>query len=536
MKEFAQLFYQLDQTTKTTEKLKILVQYFKTASNKDKVWMISLFMGKRPKRIINSTKMREYAAKAANIPLWLMEECYSIAGDLSETISLIIPNDDKRIQQNNSLSYYISFIKDLELKSEEDRETLVIEAWKSMDATERFVFNKITSATFRVGVSQTLVTKALAKYTGEAQPTITHRLMGNWDPSTITFEELINKEATNKDLSHPYPFYLAYGLETAVEELGSINDWQAEWKWDGIRSQIIKREGQFFIWSRGEELITDKFPEIGSLSTKIPDGTVFDGEILGFKDGQVLPFSELQKRVGRKNISAKILSEIPVVVFAYDLLEFEGKDIRELPLSERRQKLESIIESKQLNPTIQVSEIVNCNNWEQLTIKRLESRNHNAEGFMLKNKNSPYLVGRKKGDWWKWKIDPMTIDGVMIYAQAGTGRRANLFTDYTFGVWKDGKLVTFAKAYSGLTDKEIVEIDKWIKKNTIEKFGPVRTVKPELVFEIGFEGIQKSSRHKSGIALRFPRILRWRQDKKMEEADSLETLQGLLNQYGIQQQ
>ena len=339
---------------------------------------------------------------------------------------------------------------------------------------------------------------------------------------------MILEESPNENASKPYPFYLAYPVEKEIESLGDVSDWAAEWKWDGIRSQLIKRNGEWYLWSRGEELITDKFPEFGEVIDHIPDGTVIDGELLPFKEGRLLDFSVLQTRIGRKNLTKKIMNDAPPLLKAYDLLEWGGKDIRYESYEFRRRKLNELLHESNLHQRVIISKSVDFKSWEELGQLRESSRENFAEGFMLKRKKSVYKSGRKRGDWFKWKIDPMTIDAVMIYAQKGHGRRADLFSDYTFAVWRDQELVSFTKAYSGLTDKEMLEVSNWVKKNTVEKFGPVRTVKPELVFEVAFEGIQLSKRHKSGIALRFPRIKRWRKDKKIEEANTIEDLKQFL--------
>lgn len=529
MKKFAQLFQDLDSTNKTNEKVDVLLEYLKKASDEDILWTLSLFTGRRPRRVVSATLIRDWAAEYAGIPLWLFEESYSIVGDLSETISLLLPPPKR--ENNETLGYWIRFMKSMENKTEEQRKAAFFDAWDQMSPMERFMFSKITSSTFRVGVSQNLIVRALSLHTKIPGNVIAHRIMGKWDENSTTYQELIFAESKSADLSQPYPFYLAYALEDEPAALGMPEEWQAEWKWDGIRSQLIYREGHLFIWSRGEDLVTDKFPELHPLKTFLPDGTVIDGEILPYSNGQVLPFNVLQTRIGRKNVTPKILKDAPVVIFAYDLLEWKGEDIREKPWIERNTLLADLVEKVNYKPWLQLSPKVDFESWEELAEKRGLSRNYLSEGIMLKRKTSHYGVGRKRGDWWKWKVDPFSIDAVLIYAQSGSGRRANLFTDYTFAVWRDGQLVPFAKAYSGLTDKEIIEVDSWVKKNTIERFGPVRTVKPELVFEIGFEGLQRSTRHKSGVAVRFPRILRWRKDKPINEADTIENLQGLLERY-----
>jgi DNA ligase-1 len=376
-----------------------------------------------------------------------------------------------------------------------------------------------------------MIVNALSKTISLSPSVIAHRISGNWDPVTTSFEQLLNVDPMTTDHSKPYPFYLAYALEAEPSTLGDPAEWQAEWKWDGIRGQLIKRNDELFVWSRGEELMTEKFPEYHMLQNSLPNGIALDGEIIPAVDGKPLPFSILQTRIGRKNISKKQLQDAPISFFVYDLLEYNNEDWREKPLTERRLKLEELITGVN-NPVLQLSQIIDFNNWEELSGFRSTSRDMNSEGIMLKRKNSVYQVGRKRGDWWKWKIDALTIDCVMVYAQKGSGRRSNLYTDYTFAVKDGDKLVTFTKAYSGLTDKEFAQVDNFVKRNSIEKFGPVRTVKPELVFEIAFEGIAASSRHKSGVALRFPRISRWRKDKKPEEINTIEDLKSMLKMYG----
>jgi DNA ligase-1 len=382
-----------------------------------------------------------------------------------------------------------------------------------------------------------MMVNALAKATGLSSGTIAHRIIGNWDPLLVSFEDLLSAEHSDADMSKPYPFYLAYAIESDVSELGDINEWQAEWKWDGIRGQIIKRNNELFVWSRGEELLTAKFPEFDALQELLPNGIAIDGEIISLSKDPVnaafepLPFATLQTRIGRKNITKKQLTEAPVGFIAYDLLELNGNDLREEPLLKRRARLQEIISNIPL-PYIQLSPVIEALSWQDLTQLRTNSRDMGSEGIMLKRKESAYQVGRKRGDWWKWKIDPLTIDAVMIYAQKGSGRRSNLYTDYTFAVKDEDRLVPFAKAYSGLTDKEFAQVDHFVKRNSLEKFGPVRTVKPELVFEIAFEGIAASNRHKSGVALRFPRMSRWRKDKKADEINTLDDLKAMLGLYG----
>lgn len=552
VRNFALLYAELDATNKTNEKVAAMVRYLRSAPPADAAWAIYFLIGRRPRQAVSMTNLRAWAAEAAGIADWLFEECYAAVGDLAETIALL----DVRASADapRSLTEWVEgVLLPLREMDEPDKKRAVLSAWASLDPRERFVWNKLITGAFRVGVSQKLVVRALAEVSGVDEATLSHRLMGEWQPSADFFAQLIAPETTDADISRPYPFFLAYALEsklptdargrlfdadpaafaeTLQAALGDLRDWQAEWKWDGIRAQLIHRRGQTYLWSRGEELITERFPEIAAIGSALPDGVVLDGEILPFKDGRVLPFGRLQTRIGRKTLTKKILAEAPVVLFAYDLLELDGRDVRGRPLRWRRAQLVHLVEACCV-PALKLSPIVAAESWAALGQQQQRSRAHDAEGLMLKRLDSRYGVGRIVGDWWKWKVAPYTADAVLIYAQAGHGRRASLFTDYTFAVWDGdprggGRLVPFAKAYSGLTDAEIRRVDAFIRANTLEKFGPVRTVKPQLVFELGFEGIQRSARHKSGIAVRFPRILRLRDDKRIEDADTLESIRALL--------
>lgn len=524
MQHFTTLFSQLDQTTKTLNKIKALIAYFEAAPDQDKLWAVALLSHRRPKRTVTTSYLAQWASELSGLPQWLFDESYHVVGDLAETITLMLPVEYE--PSHYSLSFWMDFIKDLEPKEVPEKKEQIIWAWRQLNESERLVFNKLITGGFRIGVSQQLMVKALAKYAGVKESTVAHRLMGHWSPETNTFGDLLFAD-DETDLSKPYPFYLAYALDMPVDTLGDPDEWLAERKWDGIRGQVIVRMGQLFVWSRGEELVTDRYPEYQAMLDVLPDGTVLDGEILPFKDGRPMSFNHLQKRIGRKTLSRKLLTDVPVAFVAYDVLEWHAADIRQQPLSERRKIVEALCPTD--HPVLRLSPEVIFHTWEDLARAREESRAFVSEGIMLKRRSSIYRNGRRRGDWWKWKIDPFSVDAVMIYAMRGHGRRANLYTDYTFAVWNGPELVPFAKAYSGLTDDEIREVDRWVKQNTIERFGPVRSVKPKLVFELAFEGIQRSTRHKSGIALRFPRIARWRKDKSPSEANTLSDLNALLN-------
>ncbi|NNE25623.1 MAG: ATP-dependent DNA ligase [Saprospiraceae bacterium] len=525
MKDFAQLIRKVDETNKTTAKIKALAEYFQQASDRDKLWAIALLSHRRPKRPVNTTLLRQWASELAGIDLWLFEESYYIVGDLAETIALLIKQEST--SNSKSLTDYISLIIQLKELEDDAKKPIIQSCWQELDFYGRFVFNKLITGGFRIGISQKLMTKALSKATGIDDKILAHRIMGNWDPATDSFEDLILSPSENSNASLPYPFYLAYAIEDDIQNIGPPEDWTAEWKWDGIRGQLIKRQGDIFLWSRGEELVTEKYPEIEALVSFLPDGIVLDGEILAYKDNLPLDFQAMQKRIGRKSVGAKLLNDIPVIFMAYDILEHNGEDIRNSSFTKRRKVLETIV-PKLNHSSLMLSPTIAFESWEALAKTRSTSRTRKVEGIMLKKKDSSYKQGRVKGDMWKWKIEPYTIDAVLTYATRGHGRRANLYTDYTFGLWEDGQLVTFAKAYSGLTDKEFQEVDRYVRQHTLERFGPVRMVEPKLVFELAFEGLANSKRHKSGVATRFPRIKRWRKDKTAEDANTLDDLKSML--------
>jgi DNA ligase 1 len=527
MNDFVNLFLKLDQTNKTNDKIAALEEFLTKASPSDRMWMIALFTGKGPKRILSSRYLKEWMIQKSFLPPWLFDETHHVVGDLAETLALVLP--PKTDLHRSSLSDWMSTIQSLSKKNLEEKKEKLLSIWDQLDSKERLVFNKVLIGGFRLGVSQNLLIRALANVSGLGVNVVAHRLMGDWNPNNIDPDFWLTASQEEMNSTRPYPFCLAYPLDMPIEELGPVSDWSAEWKWDGIRGQIVHRPGAFTIWSRGEEVVNDRFPELLQLQHILPPGLVLDGEILACQHDQILSFQALQQRIGRKKLTAAILAEIPVIFLAYDLLEWKGEDIRHQPFKIRRQQLEDLIKSLPEQQVLRLSPQLQGESWDSIREQRQQSRLHHAEGVMLKKWDSPYHVGRKRGDWWKWKVESYTVDGVLLYAQKGHGWRANVYSDYTFAVWHKGKLIPFAKAYSGLTKEELKDVDRFIKANTLEKFGPVRSVKPQLVFEIAFEGIQLSNRHKSGVAVRFPRIQRWRHDKRPEDADTLETLKALID-------
>lgn len=530
MKNFVRLCRDLDGLTATNEKISVLADYFRKSPEEEIAWTIFFLSGRRLKSAFSSAKLRQWFLNTYPMPQWLFEESYAAVGDTAETISLLLPAPSDPSPEDKPLRWWLQEeILPLMKSPDEVKQAHVISWWRSFPSEMIFTLNKILTGAFRLGVSQRFVTEALSQAFNVSVASLNRKLLGDWEPTKEFIERLKSESTETSEPSQPYPFFLAAPLDKPPESLGEPADWSIEWKWDGIRGQVIQREGGVYIWSRGEELVTERFPELEAEGKKLPSGTVLDGEILAWHEGQPLPFHELQKRIGRKKLDAKILKEVPVHFVVYDLLEDEGKDLRTIPLRNRRERLAKIL-SPLKSERFHLPPELPLESWEQAKTHRLQAREHKSEGLMIKRLSSAYGEGRRREDWWKFKLDPLTCDAVLIYAQAGSGRRSNLHTDYTFAAWQDDHLVPIAKAYSGLDQTEIEELDRWVRRHTLEKFGPVRSVKPDLVFELGFEGIGPSSRHKSGVALRFPRILRWRKDKPATEADHVEELKKLIDE------
>ncbi|WCM24747.1 ATP-dependent DNA ligase [Paraburkholderia bryophila] len=556
MKRFAALYAALDASTSTHDKLEALTAYFAVAAPEDAAWAAYFLAGGKPRQAVPTRQLTEIARERAGLPPWLFEESYHAVGDLAETIAHILPPAE-RSSELGLTQWIEQRVLTLRGIAPDELRTRLLSYWDELDWSGRFLLTKLIGGGFRVGVARQLVVRALAEVAGVDHKRIAQRMVGWTDsqqkPDAARYLRLIAPQAADEntgaqhgefrhdsDLGLPYPFFLAHPLQAEPATLGAPSLWQIEWKWDGIRAQLVKRDGRVWLWSRGEELITDRFPEVAALGDALPDGYVIDGEILAWQPGASapLPFAQLQPRIARKTLTKKILADSPAALLAYDLLEAQGRDLRTTPLAQRRAQLDALaasIDGTLARDLLRVSPLIGAPDWQTLAALRDDSRARGVEGLMLKQRESMYGVGRTKasGTWWKWKIDPYAVDAVLVYAQRGHGRRASLYTDFTFAVWDEANgmrtLVPFAKAYSGLTDDEMRQVDAIVRKTTIEKFGPVRSVTPTLVFEIGFEGIQASPRHKSGVAVRFPRMLRWRTDKTIDDADTLAMLKGFID-------
>jgi DNA ligase-1 len=525
LRRFAELYSRLDETRATSAKVAAMRDYFARTPADDAAWGLWLLLGNRLKRVVAPTKLATWVGEATDLPHALVRESIAHVGDLAETTALLL--DSARLLPDDApdvgLAQWVDRLAQLAGCDDVDGRERLVAYWRELPRDQCYLFNKLLTGALRVGVSSGLAARALADLAGIEPALVVHRLMGEWKPSAESFRALTQADAGEQRPARPYPFCLASPLDAPPEALGDLSDFLVEWKWDGIRAQVIRREGATYVWSRGDEMLNGRFPEIERMVGRLCDGVVLDGEILAWRDA-VLPFAVLQRRIGRTRVDARMLAEAPVTFLAYDLLETSSEDWRSRPLVERRSRLEQICAESKLD----VSPRVRADSWSELAQMRESISTPGIEGLMLKRLDSRYVAGRRRGAWWKWKVASLTLDAVLIYAQSGHGRRANLYTDYTLGVWKGDELVPVAKAYSGLSDEELVEMDRWIRAHTIEKFGPVRSVQPHHVFEIAFEGIARSSRHKSGIALRFPRIARWRKDKPAREADTIETLERLV--------
>jgi DNA ligase-1 len=540
MRRFTALYLRLDATTKTNDKVAAMAAYFETAEPEDACWAVAVLAGKRIARAVKSGLLRQWAAEVSGYEPWLIDRCYRVVGDLSETLALIVPpptndsdghdNDDSDDHDDDDRDEPLhAVVRDrlepLAMMDEAGQKKVVLETWSRFDRDERFMYHKLLRGGLRVGVSRALLVRALAQVAGVEPTVIDHRLTGAWEPSAQAYRALMSEESESDAPSKPYPFMLASPLEAEPETLGPATDWQIEYKWDGIRAQLIKRGGEVFLWSRGEEQVTTAFPEIVAAAKTLPHDAVLDGELLAWDDGRALPFGELQKRLGRKHVELSLFPDVPVVFMAYDLLECAGEDVRDRSMQDRRAMLESLLEKQ---GDIELSATLPAEDWSAVAERVAQARELGVEGVMLKHRDSVYTPGRVRGPWWKWKADPYTIDAVLVQGQQGSGRRAGLYSSYTFAVWDGDELVAVTKSYSGLTNDELEQVDRFIRGNTIARHGPVRVVKPKLVFEIAFEGLQASNRHKSGVAFRFPRMSRWRHDKKPEDADTLDTVRDLL--------
>ena len=528
MRRFAALYAELDRTTSTLAKREAIATYVREAPPADAAWAAYVLGGGKLRRLAKSAELRQALASATGYPDWLIEESYEHVGDLAETIALMLPAGDGKLSAVPLQSWMEERLPDLGRLDSAARVERLQAWWAALLPAQVFLLNKLITGSLRVGVSRRLLVQAIAQWSDQPTDLIAHRMSGDWRPSADALSALAAPAAADEHLAdRPYPFFLASPLEHAVDALGDRTEWLAEWKWDGIRAQLMRRGDSVGLWSRGEERLDGRFPEIEHAAFSLPAQAVLDGEVLAWDAAAGLPlvFTALQKRIGKLKPGPRLLADAPVRFMAYDVLEHDGVDLRERPLHERRALLARLLVST--DAPLMMSPAIAGNSWLGLATQREESRARQTEGLMLKRLDSPYRVGRKRGDWWKWKVDPHTLDAVLLYAQPGHGRRSGLFTDYTFGVWDGEALVSVAKAYSGLDDQEIGKLDRWIRAHTTERFGPVRAVEAAQVFELAFEAVQLSGRHKSGVAVRFPRIVRWRTDKGIGDADKLDDLRRL---------
>ena len=531
MRRFAELYARLDASNRTNDKVTALVDYFRAAPPEDAAWAVALLTGDRPKRVVQARDLAWAVLESAKMPGWVLDECHDVVGDFAESLALLLPDGPASAPPLGLAAMMEERVLPLRSLTPGEAAGELRALWETLaTADERLVFFKIITGAFRVGASKGLVLRALAEVAACEPAAMAARLSGTFRPSAAAFTALVDPASATDDPSRPYPFFLATPIDGAPAALGARAEFLVEWKWDGIRAELVRRAGVTWLWSRGEELIGPSFPEIAAAGDRLPDGTVLDGEVLAWAKDAVMPFAHLQRRVNAKGPTRKLLATVPVVLLAFDLLEEAGEDLRARPIEERRARLEALV-GRVGHASLRVSPLVEGATWEEAEALWRTSRERGVEGMMLKRAGSPYRAGRPRGDWWKWKVDPLSVDCVLLYAQRGTGRRASLYSDYTFAVRDGDALVPFAKAYSGVTDAEVAELDAFVRAHTVARHGPLREVTPSVVVELGFEGVQRSPRHKSGLAVRFPRILRLRRDKAPADADTLATLHALADRY-----
>ena len=551
MKAFTALYWRLDRTTRTSEKEAVLVDYFRAVPPADGAIAVHLLSGGRQSRAVPLALLRGWAAEAAGIPDWLIDECYAQVGDLAETLALVLPDTVAAIGADSATNLGLaSCVRDSVDRLRQQPDTIgkrrIIEGvWNTLAPTERIVWHKLLTGGLRVGVSRTLVARALAEVAGVDTATMLERLVAAKLDSADDYLHLLHPDVAAGS-RRPYPFFLASAIEHPADTLGPPGDWQVEWKWDGMRAQVVRRGGEVALWTRGEELVGERFPEIVDAAAELPDGTVLDGELLVVQGGRQQGFTTLSRRMNRTCPTRRQIAELPCAFLAYDLLESDGVDRRQEPLATRRRRLDRLaaaagwptFEPRAADdplpssaPTVArllLSPQLPAPDWQAVSDARAEARKRGVEGVMIKRRDGAYGTGRTRGEWWKWKVDPLEIDAVLLAAVAGHGRRAGLHTDYTFGVWDGGRLVKIANAYAGLTDVELTEIDRIIRATTTEKKGAWRGVTPTLVMQLAFEGVAESTRHGSGVAVRFPRIARWRKEKSPADAGTLADLRALI--------
>jgi DNA ligase-1 len=524
MRAFAELYAALEEAARPAEQVAALARYFADADDADAAWAVSLLLGRKPRTVVPAWKLRPWAAESAGLPAWLFEECYRAVDDVCETAALVFPEPERAAEQ--PLSRWIEDrLLPLAGENEDVQKDGLARGWRELDAGQRFVWNKLATGGFRSPVSAQQVIDGLSRAWGVDATVLAHRLAGPWQPCAEFGRRLRAADGGDAAVSRPYPFLMPATLEGEPAALGALADWQAEWKWDGMRVQVVRRAGQSFVWSGAGELVTDRFPELAAAAGFLPDGTVLDGEVVPWCDAGVRPFADLQRRLARKTPDRKRLREGPVVLMAFDLPEHAGKDLRGLPLSDRRARLERVVESA--GWPFRAAPVVPAGSWDELAARWRESRQRRVEGLVLKRRASPYAAA-PESPWRVWRVGPLTVSAVLLYARRGSGRWAAVYSDFTLALWDGDRLVTVARADSGLSEEEVRRVDALVRQDTVERFGPVRTVKPRLVFEVAFEGVQRSPRHKCGVALRQPRLLRWRADKVPAQADTLESLRRML--------
>jgi len=520
MEVFAALLEALVFTPSRNGKLRLMADFFATAADPERGWALAALTGELSFREAKASQIRDLAMTRVDPELFGWS--YDFVGDLAETVSLIWPERPGA----NRVPELSEIVEGLATAT---RGTVgaLLEPWlDALDATGRWALLKLVTSGLRVGVSARLAKTALAEF-GAIEIAAIEAVWHGLDPPYCDLFAWLERRAPRPEVGERpgfSPLMLANPLE--IEDLAALDPtaYRAEWKWDGIRVQLVGRGGERRLYSRSADDIGAAFPDITSL---IGEDVVLDGELLVMRDGEVAPFNDLQQRLNRKVVNSTMLRDYPAWVRLYDILSLGGVDLRPLSFTERRRRLDEWYGAVP-RPRFDLSPLIPFASWNELEALREGARARAIEGLMLKRADSPYVAGRPKGPWFKWKRGALTADTVLMYAQRGHGKRSSFYSDYTFGAWRDDQLVPVGKAYSGFTDDELGRLDKWVRHHTVNRYGPVLEVEPSLVLEIAFDSIHRSARHKSGLAMRFPRVHRIRWDKPYREADTVAALEKLI--------
>jgi len=540
MKAFADLWATLEGQLSEARSAQILARYLQQTSAEDAAWAIYLLCGKKPKKLLSARELVEYFLQTSGTPGWLFWESDDVVGDVNETIALLNDTfmDETASQQNrnenshpqqNSLAFWMeNQLNTLAEVAQSQRPAFLGNCWQKLGYREAFIINRILTGTWKSNLPLKTIAQALSIVSGQEPMTLMHRLKADWLPNKVFYAKLIAEDQPTFQTEQKFSFGEFKPLEeSSIESLGAVEDWWLAWQWEGLRVQCIRRADDCFLWSQNGELVTDRFPELHEMAQKLPEGTILEGVIVACSGQAPLPLADLQPRLGGKSVNRKMMESCPVAFVATDLQLLANEDMRNLPAQQRKTRLAQLANDIGF-PLVHFPRI-EIDQWAHARKLLQEARQHHAEGLSLQRLNSPYPIQNQQADWWSWKVQPHTINAILLYAKMEmAGRSQKQTTEYTFAVWHEDQLVPVARTGIGLPPEEAELLDGWIRANTYERFGPVRSVEPFHVYEIAFDGITPSKRHKCGFVLREPRIINPRPHTPIEEASRLEDLHRLL--------